>query len=250
MKKVFLAAFTAIAFAGCAQLPAPLQPSPYIFWRGSGPDGQWISQVFDNGTDTYILPRPHTVILSIASIDKGGTAQADTVMADGAYYTISGVHDLLRITLVGGTVLDWRNPRALPEDHAPKTVEPTKTNGQHSAAVLPPRTKALGLAGPVTTAAMVMPEKAPTIGELFVASKAPIDARVASGILSMHMRDLIALLPNNWYVVQGAGVHLGGGVSVYLSQTAPEALKSACGQIHTTCVIDASSDTLSMEMPK
>lgn len=241
----------AAALAGCAQLPPKVMPSPYTFWSINGSASQWISQVFNGHGATYILARQDAGILEVDASDGGRAFKRESVSMDGAYYTIPGVHEVIRLHLVGGHVVDVLNPNpsAAPVGPSVEAVQPPSSASQPTAVMTSQPSVPDKVHDKVTTAPLP-PDSKTTIGQLFVASNAPIDAHVSNGIIGMRMSDLVAMLPDDWTVLQGSGIVLNTRISVYLNQTIPDAIKAACGQAHFACKVSPQKQTIIMEMSK
>lgn len=241
----------AAALAGCAQLPPKVMPSPYTFWSINGSASQWISQVFNGHGATYILARQDAGILEVDASDGGRAFKRESVSMDGAYYTIPGVHDVIRLHLVGGHIVDVLNPNpsAAPDRAAAPVAQPASSGSQpHTIVTTQP--SAEDKAPEKGTQTPLRQGSKTTIGQLFVASNAPIDAHVSNGIIGMRMSDLVAMLPDDWTVLQGSGIDLNTRISVYLNQTIPDAISAACGQAHFACTVSPQKQTIIMEMSK
>ena len=243
MRKSLLAiGALSLAVAGCAAPPQPIKPSPFHFWNRLGEASRSVSQIFDDGNTTYVLPKVEAPITGIQVPGEGERYAPVKLTLDGAYYTFPGVYAALRVdTPSGDYVVSNPSPAVATSPAAPSDVKSDPVTGQSKQHVAT-RTPA------VATPPAVMPSV--TIGQLFMASSGAVDARVSSGILGTRLRDLIAMLPSDWTVMQGAGVPLDAHVSVYLNQSVSDAVKSACGQVHATCSIDPQKKAIVMEAAK
>ena len=236
MRKTLLTlGIAALALAGCAAPPKPLASDAptYHFWNRLGPAAQSISQVFDNGTTTYVLPKPNVAVLGIQVQMQNGQFIPASLSLDGPYYTLPGVYPTLRVNLIGRTYA-IANPHAAsfttPDDSATLTAPKPA-----------PQERPLG--NPKDR------ENAVTIGTIYQSSPQKMGARSDGDILTLRLDALMRLLPDDWTIYTAGGIDTHRMVAVYLTQTPEQAMRSVCQEMELTCEINPKRKTISMSEP-
>ena len=240
MRKTLLTLAAALALAGCATPPAPVASNApaFHFWNRLGPAAQSVSQVFDDGTTTYVLPKPGVAILGVQVQMRSGQFIPASLALDGPYYTFPGVYPAMHVDLIGRVVAI-----ANPHPAEPAAAAPNPATKAHAPVVAQstPRNRA--------NAAPKADKNAVTIESLYRGAPQKMDAKVEGGILTLRLDALISLLPGDWAVYPGQGVDAHRMVAVYLDQTPQDAMRSVCQELSMTCAINEKTKTMSMFKP-
>jgi len=223
--------------AGCATQPPQINPSPYHFWSPEGSASQSLSQVFDDGATTYLLPKPGVPIMGVQVRASNGQFIPARISMNGPYYTFPGVYSVLHIETIGRefAVID-------PDKTAPVTpaapAAPTEDHSQQQSSQQQHQK-------PEQTTA----RNAVTIESLYRNAPQKVGARSEGGILTLPLVTLIDILPNDWTVYPAQNVDAHRMVAVYLNQTPEDAIRSVCQEMNLTCSINPKLKTISMSKP-
>jgi hypothetical protein len=220
--------------AGCATQPPQVKPSPYHFWIPSGPASQSLSQVFDDGSTTYLLPKPGVPIMGVQVRMSNGQFIPASLSMNGPYYTFPGIYPVLHVETIGREFAIANPTQATPAVSTARAADPS----QHQAA-RSQRQKSEQKADRNTV----------TIESLYRAAPQKMDARNEGGILTLRLVTLIGILPEDWTVYPAQNVDAHRMVAVYLDQTIEQAMHSVCQQMSLSCAIDPMKKTISLFQP-
>lgn len=240
-KPLLMLTVATAALAGCAAPPPNVVHAPaFHFWNRLGPASQSISQVFDDGTTTYVLPKPGVAILGVQVQMQNGHIVPSNLSLDGAYYTFPGVYPSIRIDTLGHNYAIANLAKQ----------EVATSNGTPS--VTPDRVSSTGSESrqPATpTINMKAGGNTQTIESLYLAAPKKIDARSEGGILTLRLVDLIGILPDDWTVYPTSDVDAHRMVAVYLDQSIEQGMHSVCQEMSLSCQINATKKTIFLSKP-